>query len=130
MKSICIMNYYHNNYYISAYFIHYKVIFDKFIDILSINEDKLIEYYTTYNITIDLFDQYNLSTYLTDKVTIDDIKNLKFILLYYLSIKILLPDDFNATIYKNLNKDLINLSDNYVISHYTYYGIKEKRRYK
>jgi hypothetical protein len=124
------MNYYHNNYYISAYFIHYKVIFDKFIDILSINEDKLIEYYTTYNITIDLFDQYNLSTYLTDKVTIDDIKNLKFILLYYLSIKILLPDDFNATIYKNLNKDLINLSDNYVISHYTYYGIKEKRRYK
>jgi hypothetical protein len=41
----------------------------------------------------------------------------------------ILPLDFNVKIYKKLNIDLINLSDNKAIFHYLKYGKNEKRLY-
>jgi hypothetical protein len=41
-----------------------------------------------------------------------------------------LPDDFNVVIYKNLNKDLVHLSNDDAILHYINYGINENRKYK
>ena len=41
-----------------------------------------------------------------------------------------LPNDFNATLYKKLNKDLQHFNDEEAIEHYLIYGINEKRDYK
>ena len=41
-----------------------------------------------------------------------------------------LPNDFNATLYKKLNKDLQHFNDEEAIEHYLIYGIYEKRYYK
>ena len=41
-----------------------------------------------------------------------------------------LPDDFNVVIYKNLNKDLVHLSNDDAILHYINNGINENRKYK
>ena len=40
-----------------------------------------------------------------------------------------LPNDFNATLYKKLNKDLQHFNDEEAIEHYLIYGINEKRKY-
>jgi hypothetical protein len=41
-----------------------------------------------------------------------------------------LPSDFNATLYKKLNKDLQHFNDEEALDHYLIYGINEKRDYK
>ena len=41
-----------------------------------------------------------------------------------------LPNEFNATVYKKLNKDLQHFNDEEAIEHYLIYGINEKRDYK
>jgi hypothetical protein len=40
-----------------------------------------------------------------------------------------LPDNFETTIYRYLNNDLINLNDEDLINHYINHGINEERKY-
>ncbi len=41
-----------------------------------------------------------------------------------------IPDDFSPIIYKNLNKKLMNMSDEELIEHYMTIGRIEKRHYR
>ncbi len=41
-----------------------------------------------------------------------------------------IPDDFNSVEYKNLNSDLVGMSDEDAMSHFKNYGVFEGRQYK
>jgi hypothetical protein len=102
------------------YIINDEIINDNIINDSIINKNKNNNNYVfDINTYIHIFD--NMLDNNINEYFIDIIQNNK---------KINLPSDFDPLIYKNLNKDLNNLSNNKLIEHFINNGIKEYRLYR
>ena len=108
----------------------YSNIMDKYINginnvlnrTLSTNKEIDTNLYPYFFINNDEF-IYNCTT-TTNLYSILNSNNIR-----YFSIKNDLPEGFNITIYKKLNKDLVNLSDENIYKHYMIHGKIENRQY-
>jgi len=94
-----------------------------------IPEDFDIYYYKFYNSDIQHLTLFEtISHYINIGIYENRIYNKEKTILYHFDL--ILPNDFNLSIYKKINSDLKNLSDNELIEHYFNYGKYENRIYK
>lgn len=112
-------------------------------DLVSLNNEELIEHYLKNGINegreykYNLPDDFDVKSYKDLNSDIENLTNDELIkhYLYYgvnegRQYKYNLPEDFDVDSYRNLNSDLNELNDNELIKHYIYHGINEERQYK